>query len=152
MCIICMWWIVYVVCVCIFVPLHTYIQHMLAYIAAHILCASMPCSICFLWWCVFCRLCGGDPAGQREADSEVRVHQENSVPGQPGAKSGEELQPRQRRTLLPRNKYLPPGRSRWLFSNILSNEIGVAFWNVDFPLSGLWRAERYKPMFFSFSF
>lgn len=50
--------------------------------------------------CVSPSLCGGGPAGQREAGPEG-VHQEDFVPGQPAALSAEDPQPGERRPLVP---------------------------------------------------
>lgn len=59
---------------------------------------------------VLSRLCGGGSVGQYEAKPE-RIHKEDTVPGQSATQSGEDLQPHQRRTLVPRYHDLSTGQS-----------------------------------------
>lgn len=55
--------------------------------------------ICAIYVCTPLRVCGGAPVGQWEAEPE-RVREEDVVPGQPAAHSGDHSEPHQWRKFM----------------------------------------------------
>lgn len=88
-------------------------------------------------WCpdsvhIFCmwRLCGGAPAGQREAQPEG-VCQKNSLPGQPAAQLAGELEPLCRRSLVSWHPDLSQGQSYVFFCKTVKLNTSTNFYQRE---------------------